>query len=718
YNKGLIYQGERLVNWCPHCLTSISDAEVEFEEQDGNLWHIRYPIKDSDEYITVATTRPETMLGDSGICVAPDDERYTHLIGKFAILPLVGRELPIFADSYVDKEFGSGAVKMTPAHDPNDFEVGSRHGLEIIKCMNDDATMADWTGKYAGMDRFAARKAIVKDLEEQGNLVKIETHKHNVGTCYRCHNTIEPMISKQWFVKMEPLAKPAIEAAHTGAVNFVPERFTKIYLGWLENIRDWCISRQLWWGHRIPVWYCQDCGEIICSTTDVDTCTKCGSKNVEQDPDVLDTWFSSGLWPFSTMGWPEQTKELEAFYPTSVLVTGRDIIFFWVARMLFDALEFTGKSPFHDVLIHGLVLDSQGRKMSKSLGNGIDPLQVIEEYGADTLRFMLITGNTPGNDLRFQNERLEASRNFANKIWNATRFVLMNLEDYEPVAEEAMEYTLADKWIISRFNSVAKDVASRMDGYDLGGAANTLYEFIWDEFCDWYIEMVKPRLYGKETEASRRTAQQVIATVLRDTMILLHPFMPFITEEIWQHLPHEGETIMLTQWPAANEANISAETEEQMAVVMNVIRAIRNMRSEMNVPLGKKADCIIAANKEDLQAVLNETAPYIINLGTLESLDVKLTLEEKPDQAVTAVVQGIEIFLPLRGLIDMDKEIARLEKEVEKVNKEIERLEKKLNNEGFVAKAPADVIAGEKEKLAKYQDSKAALVSRLESYKK
>ena len=718
YNKGLIYQGNYIVNWCPHCQTTISDIEVEHVDQEGKIYYFRYPTEDGTDSIEIATTRPETMMGDTAVAVHPEDDRYKHLIGKNLVLPVVNRVIPVVADEYVEKDFCTGAVKITPAHDPNDFEVGNRHGLPQVFVIDKQGKMNNNAGKYEGMDRYECRKQLVEDLTAEGVLTKIEDHNNSVGHCYRCNTVIEPLVSKQWFVKMEPLAKPAIEAAHTGAVNFVPERFTKIYLGWLENIRDWCISRQLWWGHRIPVWYCQDCGEVMCSTTDVDTCTKCGSKNVEQDPDVLDTWFSSGLWPFSTMGWPAQTPELEAFYPTSVLVTGRDIIFFWVARMLFDALEFTGQSPFHDVLIHGLVLDSQGRKMSKSLGNGIDPIQVIDEFGADTLRFMLITGNTPGNDLRFQTERLEASRNFANKIWNATRFVLMNLEDYTPVADNELVYTMADKWIISRFNSVAKDVSARMDSYDLGGAANALYEFIWDEFCDWYIEMVKPRLYGKETEASRRTAQHVIATVLRDTMILLHPFMPFITEEIWQHLPHEGETIMLTQWPVANEDAISADTEAQMAVVMNVIRAIRNMRSEMNVPLGKKADCMIAANKEEFLSVVNEAAPYIMNLATLETLDVQMTLTEKPEQSVTAVVDGIEIFLPLKGLIDMDKEIARLEKEVEKVNKEIERLEKKLNNEGFVAKAPADVIAGEKEKLAKYQDSKAALVERLDSYRK
>ncbi len=687
-------------------------------DQEGKIYYFRYPTEDGTDSIEIATTRPETMLGDTAVAVHPDDARYSHLVGKNLVLPIVNRIIPVIADEYVEKEFGTGAVKITPAHDPNDFEVGNRHNLPQVVVIDKQGKMNELAGKYAGMDRYECRKQLVADLTESGVLTKIEDHNNSVGHCYRCHTVIEPLVSKQWFVKMEPLAKPAIEAAHTGAVNFVPERFTKIYLGWLENIRDWCISRQLWWGHRIPVWYCRDCGEVMCSTTDIDTCTKCGSKNVEQDPDVLDTWFSSGLWPFSTMGWPEKTKELEMFYPTSLLVTGRDIIFFWVARMLFDALEFTGQSPFHDVLIHGLVLDSQGRKMSKSLGNGIDPLQVIEQYGADTLRFMLITGNTPGNDLRFQTERLEAARNFCNKIWNATRFVLMNLEDYQPMAEETLQYTTADQWIISRFHSVAKDVTNRLESYDLGGAANTLYDFIWNEFCDWYIEIVKPRLYGKETEVSRRTAQQVIAAVLRDTMILLHPFMPFITEEIWQHLPHEGETIMLTQWPQVDDAKISGDIEGQMNVVMDIIRAIRNMRSEMNVPPGKKADCVIAANKEEFLTMLQGTASYIKNLANLEQLDLVLSLAEKPEQAVTAVVQGIELFLPLKGLIDMDKEIARLEKEVEKMNKEIERLEKKLNNAGFVAKAPAEVIAGEKEKLAKYEDTKAALVSRLDSYRK
>lgn len=716
YEKGLIYQGNYIVNWCPHCQTTISDIEVEHVDQEGKIYYFRYPTEDGQDEIQIATTRPETMLGDTAVAVHPEDERYQHLIGKKLILPVVGRAIPVIADEYVEREFGTGAVKITPAHDPNDFEVGNRHQLPQVVVIDKQGKMNKEAGKYAGLDRYECRKQLVKELEESGILVKIEDHNNSVGHCYRCNTVIEPLVSKQWFVKMAPLAAPAIEAAHQGDVNFVPERFTKIYLGWLENIRDWCISRQLWWGHRIPVWYCQDCGEIMCSTEDIDTCTKCGSKEIKQDPDVLDTWFSSGLWPFSTMGWPEQTAELAAFYPTSVLVTGRDIIFFWVARMLFDSLEFTGKSPFKDVLIHGLVLDSQGRKMSKSLGNGIDPLQVIDEYGADTLRFMLMTGNTPGNDLRFQTERLEAARNFANKIWNATRFVLMNLEDAQEMPAEQLEYTMADRWIISRVNSVAKSVTRLLDGYDLGEAGRQLYDFIWNEFCDWYIEMVKPRLYGKESEISRKTAQQVIASVLRDTMVLLHPFMPFITEEIWQHLPHQGETIMLTQWPQGKEELISIEIEQQMTIVMEIIRAIRNMRSEMDVPLGKKADAIIVANKEAFMPLLQQTDSYIRILGTLENLELQLSMEEKPEQAVTAVVQGIEIFLPLKGLIDMEKEIARLTKEVEKTNGEIDRIMKKLNNPGFVAKAPDDVIAKEKEKLAKYEDSKAALVSRLESY--
>lgn len=716
YEKGLIYQGNYIINWCPNCQTTISDIEVEHIEQVGKIYHLRYPTEDGQAFVEVATTRPETMLGDTAVAVHPEDERYKDLIGKNLILPIVNRIISIVADPYVDREFGTGAVKITPAHDVNDFEMGKRHDLPEVVVINKQGKMNEQAGKYEGMDRYVCREAIVADLTEAGVLIKIEDHNNAVGHCYRCQTVIEPLVSKQWFVKMAPLAEPAIKAAKEGAVNFIPERFTKIYLGWLENIRDWCISRQLWWGHRIPVWYCQDCGEIICSTTDVSVCSKCASHNLLQDPDVLDTWFSSGLWPFSTMGWPEETPELAAFYPTSVLVTGRDIIFFWVARMLFDALEFTNEVPFKEVFIHGLVLDSQGRKMSKSLGNGIDPLQVIEEYGADTLRFMLITGNTPGNDLRFQTERLEAARNFANKIWNATRFVLMNLEDYVPGGDLEMAPTLADEWIISRFQTTALTVTRLLDKYELGEAGRLLYEFIWNEFCDWYIELVKPRLYGKETEASRCRAQQVIATILSQTMALLHPFMPFITEEIWQHLPHEGETIMLTPWPKGDAILVKPEVEEQMAIVMEIIRAIRNIRSEMNVPLGKKADVIISANTEAFLALLTPAASYITNLATVENLDLVLTLAQKPEQAVTAVVQGIEIFLPLKGLVDMEKEIARLSKEVEKVKGEIERIEKKLANAGFVDRAPAEVIEKEKEKLAQYLANQGALVERLTTY--
>ncbi len=717
YEKGLIYQGNYIVNWCPHCQTTISDIEVEHVDQAGKLYYFRYPTEDGTDSVEIATTRPETMLGDTAVAVHPQDARYSHLVGKNLVLPVVGRVIPVIADEYVDMEFGTGAVKITPAHDPNDFEVGQRHNLPQVVVIDKTGKMNEMAGPYAGMDRYECRRQLVENLAESGVLTRVEDHNNSVGHCYRCHTVIEPMVSKQWFVKMAPLAKPAIEAAKSGAVRFVPERFTKIYLGWLENIRDWCISRQLWWGHRIPVWYCRDCGRVMCSTTDMEVCDQCGSHNIEQDPDVLDTWFSSGLWPFSTMGWPDATKEMETFYPTSVLVTGRDIIFFWVARMLFDALEFTGQSPFRDVLIHGLVLDAQGRKMSKSLGNGIDPLQIVDAYGADALRFMLITGNTPGNDLRFQEERLEASRNFANKIWNAARFVLMHLEDYQPVAEAEMEYTLADRWILSRFHSTARDVTRMLDSYDLGEAGRLLYEFIWNEFCDWYIEMTKPRLYGKAGERSRRAAQEIIAGLLRDTMVLLHPFMPFITEEIWQHLPHSGETILLTQWPKADPEKISAETEEQMALVMDVIRAIRNLRREMDVPLGKKAACLLAVNKEEWLPLLQNAAPYIRNLAALDRLEISVSLAQKPEQSATAVVQGIEIFLPLRDLIDLEKETARLQKEVDRLAKEIARLEQKLANTGFTSKAPAEVIAGEKEKLAQYSDSRAALMRRLESYR-
>ena len=717
YKKGLIYQGNYIVNWCPHCHTTISDIEVEHVENEGKIYYFRYPIEGTEEYIQIATTRPETMFGDTAVAVHPDDERYKHLIGKNVILPVVERRIPIIADEYVEREFGTGAVKITPSHDVNDFEMGQRHHLPEIVVIDKDGKMNENAGIYEGLDRYECREKLIADFEKSGVLIKIEDHTNSVGHCYRCNTVIEPLVSKQWFVKMKPLAEPAMQAALNGDVKFIPERFTKIYLGWLENIRDWCISRQLWWGHRIPVWYCEDCGEVICEMEDPTVCPKCGSTHLHQDPDVLDTWFSSGLWPFSTMGWPEKTPEFDMFYPTSVLVTGRDIIFFWVARMLFDALEFTGSVPFKEVFIHGLVLDSQGRKMSKSLGNGVDPLKVIKEYGADSLRFMLITGNTPGNDLRYRDERLESARNFANKIWNAARFSLMNLEDYQADSALAPKYETADKWIISRYSAVSRQVTEMLDRYELGEAARVLYEFIWNEFCDWYIELVKPRLYGKDTEESRYAAQKTLVEVLRGSMELLHPFMPFITEEIWQHLPHEGETIMLAKWPEQEESLISAEIDKQMELTIEVIRAIRNLRSEMNVPLGKKAEVIICVNNPEYTVYLKDGANYILSLASAESLSVEETLAAKPTQAATAVVHGIEIYLPLKGLIDLDKEIARLEKELTKMEGEIKRIEGKLANEGFVAKAPAEVIEKEKEKLVKYQASKEALLVRLAEYK-
>lgn len=713
YRKGLIYQDNYIINWCPKCHTTISDIEVEHEEQAGHFYHLRYPVKHSDDFIYLATTRPETMLGDTAVAVHPEDERYKHLIGKSVILPLVGREIPVIADEYVDPEFGTGVVKITPAHDPNDFEVGRRHNLPQINVMNLDGTMNAEAGKYQGMDRYECRKQILKDLEEGGFLLKIDDHVHAVGQCYRCSTVVEPMISKQWFVKMKPLAEPAIAAAKDGRVKFVPERFTKVYLGWMENIRDWCISRQLWWGHRIPVWYCQDCQEIICDTVAPTECSKCGSKHLEQDPDVLDTWFSSGLWPFSTLGWPEQTAELEQFYPTSVLVTGRDIIFFWVARMIFMAMEFMHDVPFREVFIHGLILDSQGRKMSKSLNNGVDPIEVIDKYGADTLRFMLITGNTPGNDLRFHCERLDNTRNFANKIWNASRFVMMNLGDFNP-AEVGQNYTLADKWILSRFNETAGEVTRNLERFDLGEAARGLYEFIWNEFCDWYIELVKPALYGKKDETSRKTAQYVLWFVLSNTMKLLHPMMPFITEEIWLHLPHEGETIMLQKWPEFNPGLTDKVAQEQMAVVMEVIKAIRNIRGEMNVPPSRKAEVIIAANSADNYRHLEGGLDYIENLAGASEINLQQTLDTKPDNAMSAITRGVEVFMPLKGLIDIDKEIARLEKELAGLDKELARVSGKLSNQGFLDKAPADVIEKEREKQAEFLEKKKTIEERLQ----
>ena len=718
YEKGLIYQGTRITNWCPDCNTAISDIEVEHETEAGHLWHIRYQVKGEDRYVEVATTRPETMFGDTGVAVNPADERYTELVGKTLILPVVNREIPLFADEYVDSAFGTGAVKVTPAHDPNDYEMGLRHNLEQIKVISNTGKMTEGAGKYEGMDRYECRKALVKELQEIGALVSIEDHEHAVGHCSRCHSTIEPMISTQWFVKMESLAKPAAEAVKNGDIKFVPERFTKIYCNWLDNIRDWCISRQLWWGHRIPAWYCDDCGETIVSRTDVEVCPKCGGKHLRQDEDVLDTWFSSGLWPFETMGWPDETPELKQFYPTSTLVTGYDIIFFWVARMVMMGLEFGKDIPFKTVYIHGLVRDEQGRKMSKSLGNGIDPVEVIDQYGADTLRFMLITGNTPGNDMRFINDRVVATRNFANKLWNASRFMLMNLEGFDKgfVPEEA-DYTLADKWILSRFAKTAQGVTANLEKFELGEAGRLIYEFIWNEFCDWYIELAKARLYDKENIRPRQTAQYVLGYVLERTLRLLHPFMPFITEEIWQHIPHDGISIMVAEWPGNDEAGLAGlvndDDEAAMNAIMESIKTIRALRLEVNAAPGKKSEVILNFTDEKLREVFAANEGYLTVLAAAEPVTMLAAGAEKPENAMTGVVNGVEIYLPLKGLIDVEKETARLNKELATLDKEISRLEKKLGNQGFLAKAPAEVVAGEQEKLKGYQEKQNAVKERL-----
>ncbi len=698
YEKGLIYQGSRIINWCPHCITALSDAEVEHSEQAGHFWHIKYPVKDSDEFVIIATTRPETLLGDTAVAVNPEDERYKDLVGKTLILPLVNREIPVIADEYVDKEFGTGCVKITPAHDPNDFEVGMRHNLEQIKVMNDDATINSYGGKYEGMDRYDARKAIVEDLDKLGLLVKVEDHSHNVGTCYRCGTTVEPIISKQWFVKMKPLSEPAMQVVKDEITKFVPERFSKIYMNWMENVFDWCISRQLWWGHRIPAFYCDKCGKTVVSKEDVHVCPDCGEK-MRQDEDVLDTWFSSALWPFSTLGWPEKTPELDYFYPTSVLVTGYDIIFFWVARMIFSGMEHMGKSPFEHVFIHGLVRDSQGRKMSKSLGNGIDPLEVVEQYGADALRFTLATGNAPGNDMRFYMERVEASRNFANKIWNASRFTLMNLDITENKLPDLGELMTEDKWILSKYNKTVKNVTENLDRFELGVALSNLYDFIWDDFCDWYIELVKPRLFDKENP-SGKTAQYVLTYVLSHTMQLLHPFMPFITEEIWQHLPHVGESIMISEWPKYSEVLDFEKEEKETELVMQAITAIRNRRAEMNVVPSKKAKVIIVTNKTN---VFLNGAAFFEKLASASSVEVKTEKTGIDANAVSIVVPEAEIYLPLEELVDREKEIERLMAEKKKLEGEIKRVEGKLNNPGFVSKAPAKVVEEEKEKGEKYK---------------
>ena len=711
YDKGLIYKGSRIINWCPHCITALSDAEVEYVDKPGHLWYIRYPLADGSGDLVVATTRPETMMGDTGVAVNPEDERFRDLVGKTCILPIMNREIPIVADDYVELGFGTGAVKMTPAHDPNDFEVGLRHNLEVIRCIGDDGRINENGGPYNGMDRYECRKQIVKDLEEQGYLVKTEPYNHNVGTCYRCHNDVEPLISAQWFVKMEPLAKEALRVVREGEVKFVPERFAKTYTNWMENVHDWCISRQLWWGHQIPAWTCDDCGHINVSREDPTKCEKCGSTHLTRDPDVLDTWFSSALWPFSTLGWPDESSEdFKYFYPTDVLVTGYDIIFFWVARMIFSACEHTGKPPFHTVFIHGLVRDDKGRKMSKSLGNGIDPLEMADQYGADALRFNLITGNSPGNDMRFYTERCEAMRNFANKIWNASRFLMMNLTIDRCELPDRLE--LEDKWILSKLNSVIPEVTENMERYELGVAAQKVYDFIWDSYCDWYIELTKTRLQG-EDEDSKLRAQQVLCYVLTETLKLLHPFMPFITEEIWQALPHSGDYLMLQQWPQHRAELDFPEEEKAMELIMDAIRGVRARRAEMNVPPSKKAQLTVSTLE---RAVFEQGIPFLKRLAYASDVTVEGVTDAGSDDAMTAqgmvtvTTHAARLFMPLAELVDLEKEKARIEKELKKNRAELDKLEAKLGNPGFVNKAPAHVVEAEQDRAEKLR----ALLAKLE----
>jgi len=718
YNKGLIYKGSRIINWCPHCVTALSDVEVEYQDKPGHLWHIRYPIQgEKDKWVIVATTRPETMLGDTGVAVNPADERYKDIVGKKCVLPLVGREMPIVADEYVDLEFGTGCVKMTPAHDPNDFEVGLRHNLETIRVLDDNGKVAEGYGKYSGMDRYEARKAIVADLEEQGYLVKVEPHQHNVGTCSRCHHDVEPLISAQWFVKMEPLAKEALRVVKEGETKFVPERFSKTYINWMENVRDWCISRQLWWGHRIPAWTCEECGKLTVSETDPTECCHCGSKRIHQEDDVLDTWFSSALWPFSTLGWPEKTEDIQYFYPTDVLVTGYDIIFFWVARMIFSACEHTGKPPFHTVLIHGLVRDDKGRKMSKSLGNGVDPLVVAEQYGADALRFNLVTGNSPGNDMRFLPERCEAMRNFANKIWNASRFVQMNLTiDH---VELPQDLTQEDKWILSKLNALIPGVTENMDAYELGVAAQKVYDFIWDDFCDWYIEFTKARLQGEDPEA-KENAQNVLCYVLTETLKLLHPFMPFLTEEIWQSLPHEGDYLMLQQWPRHSVKLDFPAEERAVDLLIDATRAVRGKRAELNVPPSKKAHLTISTLETRVftQGIpLLKRLAYASDVTVVGVSDSPTSAEASSQGLVEVITHAARVFVPLRELVDLEKEKARLQKELGQKKGQLAGLEAKLQNPGFLSKAPEQVVAAEKQRceelkalIAKLEDSAAAML--------
>ena len=707
YKKGLIYKGSRIINWCPNCVTALSDAEVEYQDKPGSFWHIRYPIQGEEgRYVIVATTRPETMLGDTGVAVNPNDERYKDIVGKKCILPLVGREMPIVADEYVDMEFGTGCVKMTPAHDPNDFEVGLRQNLETIRVLDDNGKVVEGYGRYSGMDRYEARKAIVHDLEEGGWLVKVEPHQHNVGTCYRCHSDVEPLTSAQWFVKMEPLAKEALRVVNDGEVKFVPDRFSKTYTNWMENVHDWCISRQLWWGHQIPAWTCQECGHITVSEEDPTECEHCHSKNIKQEEDVLDTWFSSALWPFSTLGWPDENSEdFKYFFPTDVLVTGYDIIFFWVARMIFSACEHTGKPPFHTVFIHGLVRDDKGRKMSKSLGNGIDPLEMADQYGADALRFNLITGNSPGNDMRFYTERCEAMRNFANKIWNASRFLMMNLTIEECRLPEHLE--MEDKWILSKLNSVIPEVTENMEKFELGVAAQKVYDFIWDSYCDWYIELTKARLQGEDEEA-KRNAQQVLCYVLTETLKLLHPFMPYITEEIWQALPHQGDYLMLQQWPEYHAELSFPQEEKAMELIMDAIRAVRTRRAEMNVPPSKKAHLTVATQE---QAVFEAGIPFLKRLASASEVEVVPAAEARQEAGQVVIATHVaQISIPLGELVDLEKEKARVQKELEKNRKMLSGLEGKLQNPGFVSKAPANVVEAERERAEKLR----ALIEKLE----
>lgn len=717
HEKGYIYKGSRIVNWCPVCNTSISDAEVEYEDQAGHFWHIKYPILNEDgtqsgEYLTFATTRPETMLGDTAVAIHPDDERYTHLKGRKVLLPIMNREIPIVEDTYVDMEFGTGVVKITPAHDPNDFEVGKRHNLPIINIMNDDATINENGGKFAGMDRYAAREAIVKELDEMGLLVKIEDYSHNVGTHDRCKTTIEPLVKQQWFVKMDELIKPAVEAVKNGEIKLIPERMDKTYFNWTDNIKDWCISRQLWWGHRIPAYYCDKCGEIVVAKEMPKVCPKCGCEHFTQDPDTLDTWFSSALWPFSTLGWPDKTEDLDYFYPTDVLVTGYDIIFFWVIRMIFSGYEQMGERPFKTVLFHGLVRDAQGRKMSKSLGNGIDPLEVIDQYGADALRMTLITGNAPGNDMRFYYERVEANRNFANKVWNASRFIMMNMEGKE-VTDASDSLEPVDKWIISKLNSLVKEVTDNMENFELGIAVQKIYDFIWDEFCDWYIEMVKPRLYNSDDTASQNAALWTLKTVLVDALKLLHPYMPFITEEIFCTIQSEEESIMISKWPEYSEARNFASEEKAIEIIKEAVRGIRNVRTEMNVAPSKKAHVYVVSEKEDIRKTFEEGRLFFATLSYASDVSVQTDKNGIADDAVSVVIANANIYIPFAELVDIKQEIERLEKESKRLDGELARVNGMLSNERFLSKAPESKIAEEKEKLSKYTQMKQQVVERL-----